>query len=586
MHGARASRIVSAVSSPDPVPTRSPLGDPRVRTALVALLLVAATLVAYLPALGAGFVWDDDDYVTRNPLLHEPDGLARIWFSEDAPSQYFPLVYTSFRLEYALFGLDPFGYHLVNVCLHALNALLVWRLLARLAVPGAALASAIFALHPVHVESVAWITERKNVLSTLFFLASLLAWTRCVLGGGAKRWYALSFGLYVLALFSKTTACTLPAAQLLVLWLRGRPIDARRILQVAPFLVLGVAMGAFTVLWEQLHQGTRGARFELGFLESALLASRAVWFYLGKLVLPVRLSFSYPRFEIDAGDPRQYLWLVLGALLLFALWRARGKLGRGPLAAALFFVATLSPVLGFIPLYTFLYTFVADHYQYVASLGPIALFAAGTARALEGERARRARFVGAVCLLAVLGVLTWRQSRVYENAEVLWRDTIVKNPGSWMAHTNLGRELVRERRWAEAIPYYEEALRIRPDLARPHYGLGSAYLGLGRAEEAEAEFVRAIRIDPDFRAAHERIARLRGRAGDVEGAIEAWREVLRIAPRWVRGHAGLARALERRGELEEAERHYREALRLDPDHAPARRGLARLRAAALDARQR
>jgi tetratricopeptide (TPR) repeat protein len=532
---------------------------------LRAAAIVAATLVAYLPALGAGFVWDDDDYVTKNPLLHASDGLARIWFSADAPSQYFPLVYTSFRLEYALWGLDPFGYHLVNVCLHAANALLAWAVLARLAVPGAWLAAAIFALHPVHVESVAWITERKNTLSTLFFLGALLAWLRFALDGAGKRWWAASFGLYALALFAKTTACTLPAAQLLALWLRGRAIDARRVAQLAPFLLLGVAMGMFTILWERLHQGTRGERFELGFVESALVAGRAVWFYLGKLVLPVRLSFSYPKFEIDPGDPRAWVWLALGALLLLALWGARGRLGRGPLAAALFFVAMLSPVLGFIPLYTFLYTYVADHYQYVASLGPIALAAGAGVRAFRG---RRGGAVVALGLLATLGVLTWRQSRVYESSETLWRDVIAKHPGSWMAYTNLGRERMREERWAEAIPWFEGALRIDPGLARPHLGIGSAYLELGRREEAEAELRLAVAADPDLRPARERLARLRERAGDLDGAIEQWREVVRIAPTSARGHEGLARTLAARGRTAEAERHAAEARRLRAPRAP------------------
>ena len=538
-----------------------PAVSPWLRTAAI----VAATLVAYLPALGAGFVWDDDDYVTKNPLLHEPDGLVRIWFSSDAPSQYFPLVYTSFRLEYALWGLDPFGYHLVNVCLHAANALLVWRVLARLALPGAWLAAAIFALHPVHVESVAWISERKNVLSTLCFLGALLAWLRFALDGAGKRWWAASFGLYALALFAKTTACTLPAAQLLALWLRGRAIDARRIAQLAPFLLFGVAMGAFTILWERLHQGTRGERFELGFVESALVAGRAVWFYLGKLVLPVRLSFSYPKFEIDPGDPRAWGWLALGALLLLVLWRARGRLGRGPLAAALFFVAMLSPVLGFIPLYTFLYTYVADHYQYVASLGPIALAAGAGARAFQG---RRGGAVVALGLLATLGVLTWRQSRAYESTETLWRDVIAKHPGSWMAYTNLGREMLREKRWAEAIPWFEAALRVDPGLARPHLGLGTAYLELGRREEAEAALRRALAADPDLRPARERLARLRERAGDLDGAIEQWREVVRIAPTSARGHEGLARTLARRGRTAEAELHAAEARRLRAPRAP------------------
>jgi tetratricopeptide (TPR) repeat protein len=256
---------------------------------------------------------------------------------------------------------------------------------------------------------------------------------------------------------------------------------------------------------------------------------------------------------------------VAGALLLFALWRARGRLGRGPLAAALFFVAMLSPVLGFIPLYTFLYTYVADHYQYVASLGPIALATGAGARAFRG---RRSGAVVALGLLATLGVLTWRQSRVYESSETLWRDVIAKHPGSWMAYTNLGREMMREERWAEAIPWFEGALRIDPGLARPHLGIGSAYLELGRREEAEAELRLALAADPDLRPARERLARLRERAGDLDGAIAQWREVVRIAPASARGHRALARALARQGRDAEAEFHSAEARRLRASRTP------------------
>ena len=342
--------------------------DPKWRAALLAALIAVATLAAYAPALDAGFIWDDDDYVTQNPLLPAPDGLRRIWFSMDAPSQYFPLVYSSFRAEYALWGFDPFGYHLVNILLHVANALLVWWVLARLRAPGAWFAAAIFALHPVHVESVAWITERKNVLSLFFFLASLLAWMRFAEPGARARggYYSVALACHALALFSKTTACTLPAAQLLVLWLQGERIRLRRVAQVLPFLLLGFLMGLVTIIWERFHQGTVGDRFELSLVEGALVATRAVWFYLGKLAWPAQLTFSYPKFEIDPRDPLQYAWLVAGGVLLWALWHWRERIGRAPLAAAIFFVAMLSPMLGFIPLFTFFYTFVADHYQYVA----------------------------------------------------------------------------------------------------------------------------------------------------------------------------------------------------------------------------
>src|SRR5213078_1167600 len=252
--------------------------SPRGRAWIFGVLLAAVTIFIYRPAWNGGFLWDDDDYIIKNDLLTASDGLRRIWFSLDSPSQYFPLVYTTFRLERAIWGLHPSGYHWINLLLHFANALLVWRLLARLNVPGAWLAGAIFALHPVQVESVAWITERKNVLMGFFFLLTLLTWVEFLEQQTTRRWrlYLLALILYVLALLSKTTACTLPAALLLILWLQKRPINKERLVQVVPFLILGIAMGLLTVWWERYHQGTRGPLFALSPIERILIASRAV----------------------------------------------------------------------------------------------------------------------------------------------------------------------------------------------------------------------------------------------------------------------------------------------------------------------
>ena len=343
------------------------------------VFLLAATIVAYQQVWHAGYIWDDDKYVTANPLLTAADGLKRIWFSLDSPSQYFPLVYTSFRFEHALWGLNPAGYHWVNILLHGANALLVWRLLRALRVPGAWLAAALFALHPVQVESVAWITERKNVLMGFFFLLSLLSWVRFVETEAKDGWkfYGAALLFYVLALFSKTTACTIPAALLLILWLRRKPINLARLTQIAPFVVLGVAMGLVSIWWERNHQGTQGAIFSIGPIERILVASHAAWFYLGKLAWPAHLSFSYPRWPIFAADAVSYFWLLLTVVVALLVWFGRRFTGRSVEVALLFFIATLAPVLGFIMLYTFRYSWVADHYQYLACIGPLALVAAG-----------------------------------------------------------------------------------------------------------------------------------------------------------------------------------------------------------------
>src|SRR6266567_2928565 len=364
-----------ALSTPIPGKISGLVFSRRSRACIFALVLAAVTILVYRPAWNGGFLWDDDVYITNNELLTAPDGLRRIWFSLDSPSQYFPLVYTTFRVEHALRGLNPTGYHWINLILHVANALLVWAVLAQLKIPGAWLAGAIFALHPVQVESVAWATERKNVLMGFFFLLTLLAWVEFLDRRTTRRrgLYLLALVLYALALLSKTTACTLPAALLLILWLQERPINKERLVQVVPFLILGIAMGLLTVWWERYHQGTRGPLFALSPIERILIASRAVWFYLGKLFWPSNLTFIYPRWTISSTRLLDYAWLLTAAGLCAAIYFARRYVGRGVEVAAVFFVATLSPVLGFIMLYTFRYTFVADHYQYLASIGPIAL---------------------------------------------------------------------------------------------------------------------------------------------------------------------------------------------------------------------
>jgi hypothetical protein len=343
------------------------------------VFLFVAVIIAYQPVWQAGFVWDDDKYVTNNPLLSAPDGLKRIWFSMDSPSQYFPLTYTTFRLEHALWGFNSADYHWVNILLHAANALLVWQLLKRLSVPGAWLAAAIFALHPVQVESVAWIAELKSVLSLLFILLALLSWIEFVQEQPKRlwRWYGWTLVFYALALFSKTTACTLPAALLIILWLKEKRIGWLRLAQVVPFLAMGFGTGLLAIWWERFHQGTQGGKISLGWLERVLVASRAVWFYAGKLVWPSNLIFSYPRWTINPVDPFAYGWLVAGVGLCVAIVFVRRFVGRSVEVAALFFVVTLSPLLGFIMLYTFRYSFVADHYQYAACIGFFALAAAG-----------------------------------------------------------------------------------------------------------------------------------------------------------------------------------------------------------------
>src|SRR5438105_5317632 len=549
----------------------------RWRVYLFALLLAAITILAYRPAWNGGFLWDDDAYVTNNELLTAPDGWRRIWFSFDSPSQYFPLVYTTFRIERALWGLNPAGYHVVNVLLHVANALLVWRLLARLKVPGAWLAGAIFALHPVQVESVAWITERKNVLMGFFFLLTLLTWVEFLDQQTTRRWrlYLLALLLYALALLSKTTACTLPAALLLIVWLQKRPINKQRLVQVVPFLVLGIAMGLLTVWWERYHQGTRGALFAIGPLERLLIASRATWFYLGKLFWPSNLTFIYPRWHITPSSLFDYLPLLGIAGLCAAIYFTRRRFGRGLEVAMLFFGATLGPVLGFIMLYTFRYTFVADHYQYLASIGPIALVCAGVATVARSYNQPRHLIFGTLaCLIAALTALTWRQSAMYADIESLWRTTIVKNPDCWMAHNNLGTVLLQKGQVDDAMAHYQQTLQMAPDYADADYNLGNTLLQKGEIDAALTHYQKAVSVipkDPDIQVG---LGNALWQKGKAEEAIDHYRRALELRPYYFAAHYNLSTVLLQKGQIEEAIQHCRAALTVRPDLAPVHTNLA------------
>ena len=545
---------------------------------LFAAGLVFATIMAYHPAWHGGFIWDDNYYVTGNPLLTAPDGLWRIWFSLDSPSQYFPLTYTSFYFERHLWGLNTTGYHWVNLLLHAVNALLVWRLLLRLRLPGAWLAAGIFALHPVQVESVAWITERKNVLMAFFYLLSLLAWLKFIEGKVKSRrpfyWLALLF--YALALAAKTTACTLPLVLLLVLWLKKLPVNARRLAQVAPFLALGLGMGFVTIWWERFHQGTQGQLFSISWPARFLIASRALWFYAGTLLWPAKLIFSYPRWYISAANPLAYVWLLATVAAGAALWRGREMANRAVAAGVAFFAVTLAPVLGFIMLYTFVYSFVADHYQYVACLGLIALAAAGIELKLRQWAGQAPWLRPLICggLLAVLGVLTWHQCEMYADVETLWRTTLARNPDSAMAHNNLGNLLVKKGKSAEAIEHLRKGPALNPGNAEAHYNLGNAYLSHGDLSEAISEYGEVLKIQPDYPAVFKNLGLALLRHGDFDEAMVCYQRTMPMSSDPVERWLKLGMDFHRYGHLSEAIGCYRKTLSLNSNLVEAWANLA------------
>ncbi len=533
-------------------------------TALAAAALVALALAAYFPTLSNGFVWDDDFHVTQSPVLADAGGLARIWLDPSSTPQYYPLTHTTFWIEHRLWGLAPLGYHLVNVLLHAACALLLWRVLLALEVPGALFAAAVFALHPVHVESVAWITERKNVLSGALALGALLAWLRFSLGARnvegrpdrhPARAGALSALLFVLALLSKTVTATLPGvAGLLTLWKRGRP-TRREIVLLAAMLLAGAAAGLVTV-WLERHQiRAEGPEWSLGPLERLLLAGQVPWFYLSKLAWPAGLSFVYPRWAVSAADPVAWLGLLATTAALATLWLARRRAGVGPLVALGTFLVALFPALGFFNVYPMRYSWVADHFQYLASCAPIALFAAVAAGAVGRATVRVPPWLpraAAGALLLALGVATWGRARAFRDEETLWRDTLVRNPAAWMARSNLAKLLTARGDSAAAVAQLREAVRSRPDEAEIHNLLGAALLKTGDLDGAVEAYRSAVRINPHSSLLYYNLGIALARKGLLEDAISADREALRLEPKALPALRNLAMALYRVGDYREA----------------------------------
>ncbi|MGI9114474.1 MAG: tetratricopeptide repeat protein [Chthoniobacterales bacterium] len=532
-----------------------------------------AVLGVYQPAWHGDFVWEDELYANTNPLLSATDGLRRIWFSFDSPAQYFPLTHTVFRLGKGWLGAQPTSLHLVNILCHAGASLVLWRLLQRLRVPGAWLGAALFALHPVQVESVAQISELKNVLMGLCFIASLYFWVVYREKRRTYNWLA-SFGCYLLALAAKSTACVLPAALLLILWLRKERISRKSVLELLPFLLASVVSALTALAWEKLHNTADWIVNSSGWIERLLIASRAVFFYLGKLVWPGGLTFNYPGWDISRFHPTDYLWLLAVLLLAGVVYLARRRLGRGPEVVLLFFVGALSPLLGFVGVYTFRYTYVADHYQYLACIGPLALFAAGCDWAARGRR--YVSLVLAACILTVLSWLTWSQSHIYKSGEALWLDTIRKNPGSWMAENNYGIILRSRGKLQTALAHFQRSYDLAPNNPEGARNVGLSYLELHQPGSAIPYLQQAARINPRDPKGGRDLARGLLESGRSAEAIDKLNDVLALDPNDAKAHTLMASALLTEGRYEETRSHLRAALALQPDDIETQTQLANL----------
>ena len=549
----------------------------RGRTVAGAAVLVALVLAVYIPALSAGYVWDDDALLTANPNVRTLEGLGRTWGDPQANTDYYPLTHTSFWVEYHLWRLAPLGYHLDNILLHAANAVLVWLILRRLAVPGAWVAAAIFAVHPVQVEAVAWVSERKSVLGGLFCLLSVWLFLRVTLTGddlSTRRWrllYGLSLACFALALLARPVVMAAAVVLPLLVWYKRGRLTWGEGFRIAWYWVLAAIVTPVTIWVQYTHVGAAGESFNYSALERVLIAGRVLWFYLGKLVWPYPLIFCYDKWPIDAGAWWQYLYPGSVVAALAALILLRRRIGLGPLVGALVFAIILSPALGFFNVYWHLYYFVADHMQYLACVGLIALAVAGAAAAATrlGTWAQPVSWAIAAALLGLFGALTWQQCGIYQDDETVWNDTLRKNPNSWMALNNRGRAYFHKKDYDRAIRDFDLAIHLKPDHAKAYNNRGNAYNSKGQYDAAIKDLDKAIELKPDVAEAYNNRGIAYYGKGQYDAAIKDCDKAIGLKPDFVEAYNNRGNAYNSKGQYDAAIKDYDKAIELKSDYAEA-----------------
>lgn len=545
-------------------------------------ILCLALVLAYLPVWWAGFVWDDDAHVTSNLCIIGPLGLKEIWTTIAA--QYYPLVLTTFWVEYHLWGLWALPYHLVTLGLHGACAIVLWRILRLLQVPGAWLGATIWALHPLQVETVAWITETKNTQSGLFYLLSIFFFIHDLKAretgdrAGDRRNYALTLLFAALAMASKSSTVVLPVVLCLgAWWVEGR-WHWRNLLIVAPVFLMSLGAAAMAIITVR-GQGVSDLSWAQSWPERLVTSGYAVWFYLGRLLWPHPLVFIYPRWNIEAAEWYAYLPLLAVFIGLLVLWLKRATWGRPWFFALAYFLAAAFPVLGLVNHYFQRYSFVADHLQYLAGIGPLALLGAGLNRLADLTLPHKRWPQAVLCsgLLLTLGVMSWQRAWAYESRETLWRDTLAQNPNCTMAYNNLGYVLLQRGDADEAIIQFQKALEIDPEFVEAHNNLGVIYLIVKQRDRALAEFQKSLKLDPKNVEARADFGLALAENGQFDEAIAQDRQALALNPNMAEVHSNLGLALAQKEQWDEAISEFKEALRLRPDFAEATDSLAKVR---------
>ncbi len=496
--------------------------------------LIFLAAVVYWPTLDALFIWDDNTFFDANPIMQDPNALYRFWFTRDAPD-YFPLVSTNLWVQRQLWGIDPFGFHAVNIAIHASNAVLFWLVLSVLNLPGAWFAALVFAWHPIQTESVSWVTQIKNVQSMFFYLAAAFYYFKYDLRGGTWR-LGLSLFFFLLALLSKTAVVMFPVVLLLYHWTL-KPLPIKKIAQrTGPFFTMSLVFGLITIWFQYTSAGASGEEWSLTFIERTVNAGFVVWFYVQKLFVPTDLAFIYPRWSFSPGDGISWIPHFMLAAVLFLVIRFRDRWGVYPIFAIGYYLVSLFPVMGFLNIYFLLYSFVADHYQYIAGQGIIALAVCGAFSKINQLLVKFPKNIflkyGSIttgfAILCVLAFLTWSQQAIYQNPIALWKDTIKKNPNAWIAHNNLGNEYSRAGRFDLAAKSYSDTLKVKPNYAEAEDNLGLALLRLNRLEESKEHFLRATHLDPTIWQAHNNLGTIFGNQGNMREAARHFEAALKI----------------------------------------------------------
>jgi tetratricopeptide (TPR) repeat protein len=527
---------------------------------LQACLILILVVIGYWPALRGLFIWDDSTFISDNDLVRSPNGLFNIWFTRDA-TDYWPLTYSVFWLMWRAFGSETFWYHAANIAVHVCNALLVWRILTRLGLRWAYAAALIFAVHPVAVESVAWIFQLKTTLAAFFALGSVFFWIR-YLEGSRRRAYEYSLFLMACALLTKTSVVTWPLALLGATWWKKGRLAKKDWLALSPFFVLSLIAGTAGLYWYEYDQllGSERVRVE-SFGERVLSSGYAFWFYIWKGIVPFNLSFMYPRWQIT-GAPGDYL-PVLAVVAVFALliWlKSRVRYAFD------YFLITIFPVLGFADIYYMRFSYVADHWQYLSLIGTICIVVAML------DRWRWVPFA----LVPGLLFLTMRQSALYTNEETLWRDTLAKNPHAWVAENGLGLILLQSGRRDEAVAHFKKLIADKPEYVDPYINMGTYYLGQSEDSEASVYFAQALKVFPHNARASNNMAALALRHGEPDVALHYLEDAVAYLPTYEMGFKNLGIVYARLGRNDEAFAAFEKALQLRSDDEEARVNLRAL----------